>query len=478
MIAAELFVNLGIKGADKTLGALAKTGKGLEGVKSTSLEAKAAIFGALYALERLFSKSGQAGTDLTNFNSVLGVSTKTLQQYQYAARQVGVSNQETENSFRALQSSMTKMSMGEGAPKGYAQVAMLTGGITADDVNKFMQNPELLLQRLQQYAQKEKRLGIRNEALKSFGLSDNMVAALSRNTFTPQNLKKAPTYSEKEIASLDKANIAWSNLGSKIEMAIGRINAERGGQLIKDISNITTSVLRLTDALLKLADTLQIFKGLSKVFEGLVYLTDAADYITKQSQTDSGRDQLKEDASMFSSFVQEGFKSGIESLLSTFISKENLEKPAKQVLPDAIFSILNPTANPVAAAQSVFGIVDSILSSFMPMPAENTGTLAPARNIGGPTPPPIMQQFITQPPAPMVPYKIEAAPSIPMLPYREPAPSIPGNQAPNKNTTQNINVNQSFTFSGDGRDSRQTADTMKKSVQEAFRQLSSQIQGS
>src|ERR1700744_4238817 len=100
----SLFLNLGIKGSEKTVGALTDVKKGLGELGSMSLEAKAGIVAAMYALEQLFATSGKAGTDLTNFNAITGESVKTLQQYQYAARQVGVSNQEVEGSFKTLQS--------------------------------------------------------------------------------------------------------------------------------------------------------------------------------------------------------------------------------------------------------------------------------------------------------------------------------------------------------------------------------------
>lgn len=264
----ELILNLGIKGTEKTVGALSNVKKGLSETASMSLEAKAGIIAAMYALERLFATSGKAGTDLTNFNAITGASVKTLQQYQYAARQVGVSNQEVESSFKGLQGVMTKTLLGEGGPKGLARVSLLTGGITAADIQKFAQQPQLLIQKLQEYAGKETNLGLRNETLKSFGLGENMVAALSRNAFRPEVLKKAPTYSNQEVGQLDKANIAWSNLGNKIEMAVGHFNARHGGQMVSDISKIVDQVVKLAEAFTKLAEKLKLFEGIGKVFEG------------------------------------------------------------------------------------------------------------------------------------------------------------------------------------------------------------------
>lgn len=265
----ELFVDLGIKGSEKTLGAISATQKGLGEAGHTALETKVAILGAVYAFERLMEASGQAGTGMTNFNAITGVSAQTLQQYQYAARQMGVANDDVANSFKGLQSAMTKTLMGEGAPKGLGRVAALTGGITAQDVDQFARNPEMLMKRLSQYAQQEKNVGLRNEVLKSFGLGDPMIAAMARGGFRPETMSHAPTYSNAEIGALDRANIAWSNLGTKIEMAIGHFNARHGGQLVKDLSMITDSVIKLANALQMTAEKFKLFETLGHGIEGI-----------------------------------------------------------------------------------------------------------------------------------------------------------------------------------------------------------------
>ncbi len=263
----ELFINLGIKGSEKTIGALTSVSKGMGEAKNMSLEAKAGIIGAMYALERMFAASGAAGTGLTNFNAILGVSAQTLQKYQYAARQMGVANGEVEGTFKSLQSVITKSLMGQ-APTGLARLANVVGDISSADMLRFQQNPELLIQKLQQYAQKEKNVGLRNEVLRSFGVGDSMIAAMARGGFNPGAINRAPTYGDKEIAALDRANIAWANLGNKIEMAVGHFNAKHGGQLVRDISMITEKVVILVESFVKLAESVKVFQLIGKAFEG------------------------------------------------------------------------------------------------------------------------------------------------------------------------------------------------------------------
>jgi len=265
----DLFVDLGVTGNEKTVGALTGMRKGMSEVSSVSLEAKAAILGALYALQRMFSESGKQGQSLNQFNQLLGVSAQTLQEYQYAARQVGVSNAEMENSFKGIQSQMTKTLLNGDAPKGLARVAELTGKIGKNEILEWQKAPEKLLQRLQQYAQLEKNPGLRNETLKSFsGITDGIIAGMKQNIFRPDVFAKAPKYTDKEIQSLQRADTAWSNLGTTIEMAFGKFNAKHGEKLVSDISKLVPEVLKLVTAFTQLAEKAKAFELLSTIFKG------------------------------------------------------------------------------------------------------------------------------------------------------------------------------------------------------------------
>lgn len=260
----ELFVNLGITGADKTVSALGGVKKGMGELTSMSLEAKAGIVAALYAFERMMSLSGQVGTGLTNFNALTGISAQTLQQWQFAARQAGVSSEELSGSMKSVQNAMTNMLLNKGAPEGLQVVAKAVGGI---DINR-VRDVTYMMGKLQEAAQKLPK-DVGNNMLKSFGLSEGVIAGMRRNVFNAQNFKNAPTYSDREVGQLDKANIAWGNLGTKIEMAFGHFNAKHGASLVQDISKIADAVFRLVDSLQALADKLKVFAILDQSFEGI-----------------------------------------------------------------------------------------------------------------------------------------------------------------------------------------------------------------
>lgn len=260
---AELFVNLGIKGSEKTVGALNQTKKGLGEVSSMSLEAKAGILAAVYALEQLMSISGKTGTGLSNFAASTGLSGQTLQEWQYAARQAGESADDLMSSVKGVQDSMTEMILHGNAPSGLAMVAQVTGGFDM----KQARDTFYVMEKLNQAA-KLLPADVGAKVIKSFHVSDANYAAMRRGVFNPEMFAKAPKYSDSEIKQLDKVNIAWANLGQKIEMAMGHFTSQHGAQLVGDLSRLTSEVLKLVSAFTTLAEKLKLFQVIGKAFEG------------------------------------------------------------------------------------------------------------------------------------------------------------------------------------------------------------------
>lgn len=192
-----------------------------------SIEAKAGIAAVIYGMERLMQNSAQAGTGLTNFAATTGLSMKSLQQWQYAARQAGVSGEELTGSVKAVQQSMTNMLLGKGAPEGMGILARAVGFDPKKAKDTFY-----VMDKLQE-ASKRLSPEMFQAVSKSFGVGEGVSAAMRRNMFRPDVFAKAPIYSDQETGKLDKVNVAWSNLGQKIEMAMGHLTAGHGLQLVE-----------------------------------------------------------------------------------------------------------------------------------------------------------------------------------------------------------------------------------------------------
>lgn len=320
---AEFFVQLGIKGDGSAKKGLKDVKSGLGEVKSMSLEAKAAIIGAIYALERMMSDSAKAGTGFMNFASLTGQSAIALQQWQFAARQVGVANEEVEGSFKAVQQSMTNMLLGKGAPEGMAMLANKVGF----DPNK-ARDTFYVLEQLQKFA-KEVPEDVGNAMIRSFGVSDNMIAAMRRNAFRPEVMKNAPVYGQGEINQLNKVDVAWSNLGNKIKMAFGHLTAKHGLSVVKDIAQLADQVMKLADAFVILAEKLKVVEGIGKVFEGwtMIFkgLTDIA----------SGKVSMKD--------IKEGAGDFMKGVYET--AKESINGPGYTIAPPKQAPAENKTQN-------------------------------------------------------------------------------------------------------------------------------------
>lgn len=262
MTIAELFVKLGVKGEGESKKAISGVKESLGDVKTMSLEAKAAILGVIYGLQRMMSDSMKTGQGLQNFATMTGLSAEQLQRWQYAARQAGQDNEDVTNSFKSMQDQIASMKLGQGAP---GALAMLMDNVGFDE-NK-IDDIFYMMGKLQDFAQKMPE-DIGNKLLKSFGLTDGMIIAMRKNAFNATNFKNAPIYTDKEAAQLAKMGVAWDNLGNKIKMAMGHLNAKHGGQLIKDISSIADQVLKVIDNLLILAEKLKVFEYIGMIFKG------------------------------------------------------------------------------------------------------------------------------------------------------------------------------------------------------------------
>lgn len=442
---AELVLNLGVKGSDKTAAALGSMQKGLKDTSSMALETKVALAGAVYALERLFAASGQRGTDLANFNTLTGVSVQRLQQYQYAARQVGASNEEMEGTFKGLQAQMTEQLTGGHGPAGFAHVAKVLGiNITQRDVAEFAKKPEKLIQILQDYAQKEKDIGMKRKTLGTFqGVTDNIQTGLSRGVFNEGNLRKAPTYKEKEVGALNEANIAWSNLRNKIEMSIGKFNAEHGNELVSGISRITDQVLKLVEAFSKMADKLELFRWFGEMIKGW---TSILGVVTEGVEHPEGLlNKTKET-------VQGAFISATEGPTRSK-EEETLASRIRQ---------RRKTGQPVPANYDEDGYAVAPKSPAAAAPARSpVSANTPTSPVGAPAARSPATKAKTQREGQVIPITAAVRVATPVV-----LPTVN-----NTSNTHQVNVNQTLQFNHDGKEAQKIGSDHKKAANEAYRQM-------
>lgn len=269
----ELFVTLGVKGADKTVQAFSSVKTGISDLGNTSLETKAALVGIFYAFQQLMAASTTLGTNLTTMSTLLGVDVKTLGEYGYAATKAGSSLEDLEGNLKSIQSTFEKINLNKGSPDWLGEIARVTGhNVGQKEINEFAKSPQKFIQLLQEYAKNEKNEAKRNEILGTFVGSDPLKRGIIDQVFNAKNFKEADGYilSDKQAKGLDNVRFGFQKIGMEIEKSIGGFGAKYGKQFIGEMDAIVKSVLNLTDAFLALDKQLPILIGIGKIVGGWV----------------------------------------------------------------------------------------------------------------------------------------------------------------------------------------------------------------
>lgn len=310
MTVAELFVKLGIKGADKTRSALENVGEGLENVKSMSLEAKAALVGAVYALERLMSGAAQQGLALKQFGDFTGLSTDRLQRWQYIARQTGTSADEMASSIKSVQAAMAKMAAGQGSPAGLGAVM---GKVGLDPSR--LRDTFYVMDKLREYAKATKDVpDLANQFLASFGLSEGAIRTMRESDLDLNKVSPDKLFSGNQIEQLAKISVAWENLWDKIQKGAGAFASLHGLKLVNEISKITDEVLKLIGAFTKLIEKLRVFELIGLAFKGWGQIFE----LINQNIGDAGKNTESGKKEPLDKLLQSKLDAGMDNILGFF----------------------------------------------------------------------------------------------------------------------------------------------------------------
>lgn len=442
---AELFVSLGVKNSDKTIGALTQVKTGLSSVASTSLEAKAAIIGAMYALEQLMSQSAARGTELSNFNALTGISIKQLQQWQYAARQAGESNEQFAGTVKGIQEKMADMKLNAGQPDKLPLLASAVGF----DVKKAFDEKTgafYVLKKAQELVDTNVPVDVQNKILKSFNIDEGTIAGLRKHVFTQQNFNKAPIYGDKEVDQLAKVNVLWSNLENKVQMLFGHFTAEHGSKLVGDISKIADAVFKLIGAFSKLSDQLKLFQWVETMFKGWeTILTTISQLMSKFNPKDK-KDELKANKELENNPLIKFFNNPTSFEEENKKGKENPELYKKQKINDNKVldnAVKNMDNDPFYKLKGLFNsFIDNLTSKSL------YNEKLEKRNVMDDNLPNV-QNNVT--------------------------PKIPVNNQ-NSTNNQNTNINQNLYFQHEGKEHPAIKDSVHKAVGEAWKQSSAQSQ--
>lgn len=264
MTIGELYIKLGIEGDDKARKALENTKVGVADLSTSALEAKAAILGMIYGLERMTQNANALGTSLVNFKNSTGLDTTKLQQWQYATKQAGGSADELTTTVTNLQQKIADLRM-KGTP---VEGLQFLGEIIAKNKTK-LDDTFGLMQDINELTQKFKnRPDLIKGTLSSLGWTQGVQNAAFGGWFNQKTFSQAPIVSDKAAKSLDNMNRQWRNMGDRFQREILKLDLKFGPDLIKDLEKITPQILRMVDAFGELVKKSDAIKWLGKAFEG------------------------------------------------------------------------------------------------------------------------------------------------------------------------------------------------------------------
>ena len=259
----ELFVELGATGGDQLQKILKGINSGMKEIKGTSLGTKAAIAGAAFAVERMTRFSTQMGASYKEFARYTGLSTKMLQQWQYAGRKANVSNEEVENSFLNVSRAMGDMLIGKGAPEG---LAVLSDTVGFDP--KKAKDTLYVMNKLQEFAGKfTGNEALKNKIIESFGIgSTAMISALKDNAFSRKKMASAPVFSEGEINKLAKMNAKMNEFYNNLKLSMGKLVVEFMPEIINMMDKVSRGV---KDIVFGFDSSSDAAKGFKIILEGV-----------------------------------------------------------------------------------------------------------------------------------------------------------------------------------------------------------------
>lgn len=275
MEVAELFVKLGIDGDGKFINGLKKADQTLKSVASSSFLAKTGIGLMAVAILKAAQAASNFGKSLSFFESFTGISAESLQKFTYAGELAGIKAEETKSTFASLRKQMDEFAVSGEGPQWLNELAK---GVDLD-LDKAIKDTTYLFSKIQQYAanpaidKMQKRL-----VLGSFGLSDNMTAAMMEGAFNKKAMNQAPIVSKEEIGILSQINAEFSKFSAQIKVAGAQLVAAFGKDLVGGIGTFMSGLYKAVSLIVKIAKESKglhiILKAIGMAFEGWGYILE------------------------------------------------------------------------------------------------------------------------------------------------------------------------------------------------------------
>jgi hypothetical protein len=246
----ELFVQIGLKGAEQVAKGMSDVAKRFKSLADLSWETKAAVLGAIYGLERFAQMAAGNGMAMRNFNAETGLSVETLQRWQIAGKQFGITNEEMAGSIKNVQSVMGKMLSGQNAPSGWADISRTVGL----DITR-VQDTYYVMEKLREYAKKTKLpVTLANEYISSFVGNEKVVGMLRRTTVELDKIPRSMIMTQRELENQAKLAHDWELLWLRMQQGFQRFAMTYAPSAVKLMGGGFDQIIDLAKNIRKLSN--------------------------------------------------------------------------------------------------------------------------------------------------------------------------------------------------------------------------------
>ena len=261
----ELFVTLGLKGADKTNKDLDKTKDKMMGLTKKSIAAIGAIAGVSIGLGAIYSRAVNSGVGLSKFSNYMGQSSKELQKWQHIAMDAGVAGAEVENSFRRLSELAGDFEMTGNIPAELSKIAKITGGIDLDKLG----DADYMLRKIQDFLQSGAEAQNVLNTYASGLVSPEMIQFLNTNKKDPSMVPDSAIMSDRTARALNDSKVQFDKFIKDIEVRFAGLFAKIGPKILPKLRELAVEVVNLTEALIMFLSNNKIFDMLGSVIKAL-----------------------------------------------------------------------------------------------------------------------------------------------------------------------------------------------------------------
>ena len=245
MLAGEFFVNLGIKNADVAVKSVEAVQGSMNKLAHSSLEAKAAALGAMYAIERVIAGGAAFGKEWKVFGESTQINIIAAQKWAAALEDVNVSAEETMQTFESMQKVLVGLVKDHNMPP-WLGFLIQQAHITPEEVTDPRSVPKIM----EKMRELSKGLDSRwkpfmYDAYSALGINPHFAQGLSRLKQNPEEMKGLRITGTGEIDNLAALDARWTKFMRNFKADMNDFASSSGHGLVKTLQGALTVIEKI-----------------------------------------------------------------------------------------------------------------------------------------------------------------------------------------------------------------------------------------